>query len=184
MEKKIVFYVVDKDYELRYIYYGYHELFQYCYNAIQEGVVGNSFARTKEGQVDIYHNFVSCMRPKCSYIIQNALGETIPVQLVIKEFIALGYKENRYKTYKRAPVYWEFRKDPVPGTGTGRYRKRLRRRQKYAQELRCNIRDAEYARPKRKEEIHYLSLWAYDQYRSDIFNFYSWKKCKKKKQWM
>lgn len=88
--------------------------------------------------------------------------------------------------YICASSLFEFRKDPVPGTGKHhRYsRCKLVRYQRFAQEFRLSFADIEYVRPGRFQQLHYLSLYSGDDWRSDCNNKYSWKKRKKKKQWM
>jgi hypothetical protein len=100
----------------------------------------------------------------------------------MKTFKSLGLKDVRYRPYRREKVYWEFRKDPVPHTGHSKYR--YRRSQKFVSELKALLGYKEYARPGRLQTLKYMSLWDGDDYRSDMYNRYSWKKNKKKRQWM
>ena len=95
-------------------------------------------------------------------------------------------KETEWKRKEYRKSYYhvcEFRKDPIPYSGKFKlFHFNSYRRPKTTQELRWNEAHKKYVRPKRNK-AHLVNSWD-DISRGNIFNRYSWKKQKIKKQWM
>ena len=76
--------------------------------------------------------------------------------------------------------YLGFRNGPVPHTGKRNSYRNNFRHIRTTQERRLNYAYPEYTRGERR---NLPDLW-YDKIRSDIYDKHSWKKQKKRKQWM
>ena len=95
----------------------------------------------------------------------------------------LGYAWFYFTRYGCIPC--RYRIDPVPATGRKRYCKHwgtYYRRMKTTQERKWSFAYPEYTR-KRRNANNLVNSWE-DIIRSDLYDSKSWKKYKKKRQWM
>ncbi len=173
------FYVFDCDNDVVQVIDGYENLIRLTYSHIKAGTIGDSFNKL----VDYYNPYDRAfvrVKEKIDYVICDVVFRVVPVQRIIQDKdvlnIYVGYSGRRY----RKKGSWEFRKDPVPGTGNGRWHSYWRH-PKTTQErkITCSCNDR-YTRGKRR---NLPNTWD-DIRRSDILVKHSWKKLKKRKQWM
>jgi len=115
-------------------------------------------------------------------LFMNAVNsKQIEKDILKKETFIVHYRKHSWRFYSLAndPNYMGFRKGPVPLTGhRGRYN--YFRKVKTTQERRMNDAHKGHTRGKRRN----LSTSWDDVGRSDAFIKHSWKKVKKKRQWM
>jgi len=115
------------------------------------------------------------------YIVRDSFGSVFsPTEILhdIKEYNITKHKEEYNARYN-----FVFRSTPVPFTGVKRWKFRnFYKRPKTAQERRWNMAHKKYARGRRSKKYLPDSWW--DIPRSDSFVKRSWKKNKKKRQWM
>ena len=120
-----------------------------------------------------------------TYVVYDDEDNVIPVKTF--EYYCHGYEhpgpEGKAGRYKRSPWVIKghpgFRNGPIPGTG-GYGNGSWYRRPKTTQETKMNCAHTEYTRGKRRN----LVTWWDDVPRSDSFIKHSWKKQRKRKQWM
>ena len=84
---------------------------------------------------------------------------------------------------------WVFRKDPISGTGrrkhSWKYTKAAQKKGRFRQERKAVLGNAQYTRPKRIKGAFYPDRWDDSlDLRGDVYIKRSWKKIKKRKQWM
>lgn len=130
----------------------------------------------------------------CQYIVKNAYGATIPAHQIREDIFNLKYNPRKFvytaKQKKQLKKHsydqksfrsWEFRKDPVPFTHKHKRYGRYFRHPKTLNEMKLNndIEYSSFVRPKRRK---LPTLWD-DYYCSNLYDR-SWKRTKKKKQWM
>ncbi len=121
------------------------------------------------------------------YVAYRSNDEVVPVRSIEYNIYQISWKHpnpNRgrrhccWKTHD--PNYPGFRNGPVPHTGGGKWYHNYNKRMRTTQERRMNCAHTEYTRGKRR---NLSSSWD-DIGRSDMIIKQSWKKQKKRKQWM
>ena len=176
------FYVIDRDYDVVGVFKGYQSLLTQCYDAITDGRVGDTF-KTK------FH----------TYSLSGWTYKTTEIEYIVYDYddmVVRSYQLRRDITdysiervwtphkRKRNEHVWEYRKDPVPGTGKCRWGcYKFLRHPRFAQDLRESLGHAGHPRTKRMQKLGFVNIWD-ETNRSDRYDKYSWKKNKKRKQWM
>lgn len=189
------FYIVDK--EGTYIeFYRYVDLLRHLYH---HGMwdVGHNFndVYIEYEKHPKYHLMHQSYRTHIKYIVMDKHFRIMRVEDLKKDLIWFeeNIRELNKEYYRRSnrrynyyDLPFEFRRDPVPGTSNRRYRRygRYFRHPRTTQERRAYCReDREFIRAKRSSR-NLPSNWD-DIYRNDIkFRAQSWKRQKKRKQWM
>ena len=187
-DEKSRFYLVDRNYETDEVIVGLEELARRTKNLIRAGVIGEHFNPVKDGWInDGFERIKPYWRKSTiEFIIYDDENRVVPLHIL--DGIKVEETARGYKRLYRGTVNWTFRRDPVPYTGKGAWGYKSQgevRHQKFIGELKQSI-DADGCRPKRVKALKFFSVWLRydDEYRSTVFSGRSWKKCKKRKQWM
>ncbi len=123
---------------------------------------------------------------KCvEYVVYDYNYELVPCKKIDQIYIQGAHTSGIWPKYRRQKWryipedYPGFRNGPVPGCGVNNWGYTLRR-MKTTQEKRINCAHKEFTRGKRRNLPEHWD----DYVRSDLFIKHSWKKQKKRKQWM
>lgn len=184
------FYIIDRNYDVVEVIEGIQNLSRKTAGYRRQHTIADSFDFGYTAFVDGHAAWV---KPGVKWIIHDSNGWVVSCDYLKTVSYKASWERNhprdrRHSTYGRVPAggNWEFRKDPVPGTGKGRYHGTYRNRK-----MMCDIRASQCEdvriRPRRLREIKY-DVWddKWDgAYRSCMFNQKSWKtQTKNRKQWM
>lgn len=176
------FYVVDKDYNEITRITGLYELARVVQPLIKQKVVGECF---KTFDVLWGYDTYEIVYHDIDYVIYNEYDHIVPIHII-----------NSVDVPER-PCWWcrgerrgnfTFRSGPVPYTGNSRKWKHHNRSNiSFMNEAKASYGREKYLRPKRGRgiiEIVYDLRWEDPVPRSAHFDKRSWKKVKKRKQWM
>lgn len=173
-----VFYLLDHNNDIVEKIVGYNLLVVYTYQAIRSGRIKDSF---KNPNYDGIINSIGWC--KTEFVIVDRTFRIVPIRNILKD-----YTEPIYRT-REVRENWQFRKDPIPGTGSKSrywiYSKAAQRKQQFRQEYRYSFEHKEFIRAKRRYGAFnpVARRWD-DDPRGCYENKHSWKKIKKHKQWM
>lgn len=185
---KSKFKVLDTDYDIVQVIVGYDRLIEVAIYGVMTGQVGTHF---NEYTLPYGDSLFKIPMEKPELIIVDDEGRSIPAQRIWEEAGRPTLEEYQRKNWaKRKKRYLpkgvKFRRDPVPGTG-GYTKCNFYRHIRFLQEWKASVEDQEYIRPKRRRGIlgyEYYIQWYEFPTRGDYYIKKSWKKQKKKKQWM
>lgn len=182
------FQVVDRNYDVVQTITGWYELARLTQDYIKKKIVGNSFNYLYPvWEYDRWYENLKWVKAPIEYIIYNEYDCIVRVEDIREVEVKSRWEDPRWKRNNnwRSRSDFRFRIDPVPHTGKGMRNTgyNVGRKRQYMNEVRQSYGNEEYIRPKRTHGIGVVSGWD-DEYRGDIFNKYSWKKNKKRKQWM
>lgn len=194
--KEEAFYVHNKYGHIKTCW-GYHDLSDFV---VKNGFwsFGNSFHDKRWSLKTRIYTYGYCRKHlreegeekllNVKYVVYDEEYQIVPCKTLDSLYYQLAntysiYPISRYNTrwYYIPDNYPGFRNGPVPGTGRGRGYN-YHRSPKTTNERRWSLADKEYTRPKRNFRM-LPDTWD-DIPRSDVRIKRSWKKQKKKKQWM
>jgi hypothetical protein len=178
--EKDVFYVIDRNNDIVVTIQGYTHLVRVTMEYIASGIIGNSFKKN-----DWFNKpFAPC---DVERVILDKYYNVVPVHQIRADYVEKKEQVTYY--HRKCECCWEFRKDPVPGMGVKKYgfwySKANQKKQQFKQERTFSFGNEKYLRAKRGRSGFDSKRWRWEEdVRGDIFIKRSWKKKKKKKQWM
>ena len=176
------FFVVDRNYDVVQVICGLTQMRKLAQPYVESNIVGESFNLLENSWLgDLYIT----RNVKVDYIIYDENDVIVPTKFIMAVMIE-RYQSNPRRDRDRKVLYegWKYRCDPVPYTGKDRRWRARHRNFRFMNEVRQTFGNEEYIRPKRIRGIGFVDGWYDDDYRSDTFIRRSWKKNKKRKQWM
>lgn len=157
--------ITYEDYDVFIECVGYYFINKYVVNTFKEWL-------------DDWLSFYPLQEKRVRYIVRDKFGSMFTKTELLNDIYELNYRK---RTSNK--LCYKFRYDPIPHTGRRRWRFGCwYKKPCTTQEKRWNIAHFKYVRGKRHPK--YLATSWDDYVRSDVRTRRSWKKIKKKKQWM